>query len=533
MFNGKLKVWRDGAIIHGRLTVETQNRGPVTVDVSSPVRKRYAQVNGVRAAASLTVYKVKNDLVEAAKYWPTTSLVHPTLVAYSNRLFTDLNSTSSKASGNARAKVERLRELVEQGSGSAADILYCLKRNAERELARRRGMRMMMGYTPIVVGYDFNNAFAVLRNEIQKLDAFAKKHGPQTLAKSDPIAFGVWLYAKRRAQGGKEFATFQKAVLPKIVRYAQQRGPSDLKAKHPASYGMLAIATKLSGIAREQRKQTAMGGPIILTAGPQTWNRIGGRCMVGSIFTWAEKAVKAVTNSVACQAIAAVATGGMSLVAQAAYGAATGQKDAVTGLVNQIAKDPGSVAKALPGVLLLESGGIGLGLGALDSLGLKKAGEIREAALKNPLAASQVVGGAALMAVGQPEGAALVASGIATLTKVPPDTAAKIVAAGKLAAGGVPDIKDAAAAASMIQDGIDTIRNAKAGDPKSIADIKTVKALAGAGVPGAQQVLSVLRNSQDLMNKTAEAAEKEIGTVPMKPKIKQWGGGLLRVKELA
>lgn len=408
MFNGQLQVWREANIVRGRLTLQTPRRGPVSIEMSAPIQKSYAKMSGLGAATTLAANRVKNSLCDAAKYWPEASLVHPKLLAFSNRLFTDLNCTSSRAQANAKRKVERLREMVERGSGSAADVLYCLKRFAERELDRRRGMRMMMGYTPIIIGYNYRNAYGILQQKMQKLDGIVKQHGASAVRRANPVAFGAWLYAKNRAHG----ATFQKPTLQRIGAYVRANGIGSLKRKHPASYGMLSMAGKLSAIAKEQRRQTMVGGPVRLMATPRMWMGLcHGDTQVGSLWSWAEKAVSDVAS-----------TAGSVIESGAEF---------MSGPIVQ------AVKPLLP---------------ALDA----------------------------------------VAPGLGT------------------------GLMAAATVAPMVSDGIDAIKAAKSGDQKAISDVKIVKQLAAAGVPKAVQTVALLQVSQEVMNKTQAAAEKEMGVVPGK-----------------
>lgn len=67
----------------------------------------------------------------------------------------------------------------------------------------------------------------------------------------------------------------------------------------------------------------------------------------------------AAASNVFVQGVAAVYTGGLSLVGQAAAAGISGQANELTGTVHDIFTDPGKVAKAIPGALL-ESGVTGI-----------------------------------------------------------------------------------------------------------------------------------------------------------------------------
>lgn len=140
-------------------------------------------------------------------------------------------------------------------------------------------------------------------------------------------------------------------------------------------------------------------------------------------------------NSVALQVVAAVGTGGLSLVAQAGIDAATGREGAVTGLVRDVVEHPLEVVKSLPGVVLTETGLPGLALDALslggaavhgglgdDSAVGRAAGNIRDgaeglqqAAKDDPVTSLQVIAGAVGTAVGIPGAASWLKKGLVGL----------------------------------------------------------------------------------------------------------------------
>jgi hypothetical protein len=156
---------------------------------------------------------------------------------------------------------------------------------------------------------------------------------------------------------------------------------------------------------------------------------------VGSAASAVGNAVEAVAevaeNSVIAQAIAAAATGGLSLAAQLARDQVTGNEGAITRAAKEVVEDPLEVLKKLPGQVLTGTGAIGAaadllsgagaalgGLGgdsALGDVGRAVTGAVegaQQAARDNPVESLQVIGGIAAAALGLPLGVKAIADGI-------------------------------------------------------------------------------------------------------------------------
>lgn len=150
-------------------------------------------------------------------------------------------------------------------------------------------------------------------------------------------------------------------------------------------------------------------------------------------------------HSVGVQVAVAIATSGLSLAAQAAAEAATGSEGPVLGTIRKAVEEPITIIKELPGVLLTETGLVGVVADVVSATGSvinvvapntsvgQVAGAvaqgveaIQQGAKDNPAASLAVIGGIAATAVGLPGGRDALLNGIEEILgvhSVPPPAA--------------------------------------------------------------------------------------------------------------
>lgn len=144
----------------------------------------------------------------------------------------------------------------------------------------------------------------------------------------------------------------------------------------------------------------------------------------------AGEVVKAAQNSVVVQGAAAVATGGLSIVAQAAYEGISGNPGPIGQATHDVLSNPGKVAMSVPGMLINEtpafliaatavkagSATLGSATGQqwVSDIG-KGTDKFQQYLRDDPVASVKIIGGTALLAsgAGTGPGIAMLGSGVA------------------------------------------------------------------------------------------------------------------------
>ena len=436
MFRNRVSISVQGDFIVGSMTMQAP-RGKITLRAFAFAKDR----NGID--------KVENEVENFASFFPVKDLVSNRRYRKAVGILKLLDSESQDDREKGMDQVQYVKRLSAMGIDEARDIDYIIRRAASGELqkvaqAHVKRLRGTATRKMVVVGFSGKTS--------------GQFTGKTSAAPNAPPAAG--------------------SLAPEIAAFIAE-------LSEPARSGMISYLSKWPWhVQRSLFNAAAMAYGVVpqLNDFNARWNAAHKQEEKGFF----DKLASTLSHSVALQALAAMATGGLSLVAQAAWGAATGDPTPVNELLQTAIKDPAAIAKAIPGTLLTETGAVGLGLTALSALGVKDADNIKLAAQKDPESAGKILAGVAMLAAGAPGGKDLIAQGVSKITNLPQ---AQVDAFATLMSTASQTDLDMMGLAQKVKDG----------DWQSLAKLDSIKKLASAGVPAAVAQLTQFKQGQALL----------------------------------